>query len=637
MKYPEQDILFSCFYIYVLLVDSLLMLSVNILIDKSFLPHEAAKKIPLINSGQNIGMVTGGIMVGLLSHFILPTESIILIWPALMIISIVLVLIKQSVSKNLPIYKTPHQKLNTSIRKTPLIQEKSFKLLAITIFFVGITAVISEYIFAYIADITFPNENDLTSFFGFFEATIFTLIIFSNLFITQPIIKWKGLNIGYIFYGIILFIGSLLCIIYPYLLPACLLNGGYLIARSTIYSSSNNLFCSLLKKQEKANIRNDIDGLVFPAGIFVGACILILSQNHVSISQIAVFGLVASLFIILFATKIKKQLCHYFYSILNINNNKQSIMTIESIHAISEIRCTDGGIILLDKLKNEHDVNLKENLILALASYQNALTISALIAEFKTKSDKIQISIIKTLCQFDDYRATHALLSFFRTANFASFDVRIFLIHSLAKTIDKQFCPFLIDDLNSSDERLKSNAVEAIGLLKDPKIIEIIIPFLTDSNNRTRANAIIVLHQFRESKKIALEELDFMFNDKQQSIMISAIYVIGELQLKQYIERLKPLLKSNNINLKLVTVLSLAKIKHDSCIQPIIEVMLSEDKKIIENIINSFHRIPERFRYILLNKLAEKADRNNLIIIKNTMENSKHFFEFEIEIINEKL
>jgi hypothetical protein len=65
--------------------------------------------------------------------------------------------------------------------------------------------------------------------------------------------------------------------------------------------------------------------------------------------------------------------------------------------------------------------------------------------------------------------------------------------------------------------------------------------------------------------------------------------------------------------------------------------MLSEDKKIIENIINSFHRIPERFRYILLNKLAEKADRNNLIIIKNTMENSKHFFEFEIEIINEKL
>ena len=312
-------------------------------------------------------------------------------------------------------------------------------------------------------------------------------------------------------------------------------------------------------------------------------------------------------------------------------------MTIESIHAISEIRCTDGGIILLDKLKNEHDVNLKENLILALASYQNALTISALIAEFKTKSDKIQISIIKTLCQFDDYRATHALLSFFRTANFASFDVRIFLIHSLAKTIDKQFCPFLIDDLNSSDERLKSNAVEAIGLLKDPKIIEIIIPFLTDSNNRTRANAIIVLHQFRESKKIALEELDFMFNDKQQSIMISAIYVIGELQLKQYIERLKPLLKSNNINLKLVTVLSLAKIKHDSCIQPIIEVMLSEDKKIIENIINSFHRIPERFRYILLNKLAEKADRNNLIIIKNTMENSKHFFEFEIEIINEKL
>ena len=78
----------------------------------------------------------------------------------------------------MPIYKTPHQKLNTSIRKTPLIQEKSFKLLAITIFFVGITAVISEYIFAYIADITFPNENDLTSFFGFFEATISALLVY---------------------------------------------------------------------------------------------------------------------------------------------------------------------------------------------------------------------------------------------------------------------------------------------------------------------------------------------------------------------------------------------------------------------------------------------------------------------------
>lgn len=108
----------------------------------------------------------------------------------------------------------------------------------------------------------------------------------------------------------------------------------------------------------------------------------------------------------------------------------------------------------------------------------------------------------------------------------------IFLGNTREKKVIKYFLPFL----NSKDRRIRANAVEGLGKIGDREIIKYVKPLIEDEDNRVKANVAISLWKFDdlrpEVEKLFLE----MIADENKWMKASAMYALGELGLKKFVD-----------------------------------------------------------------------------------------------------
>ncbi len=168
-------------------------------------------------------------------------------------------------------------------------------------------------------------------------------------------------------------------------------------------------------------------------------------------------------------------------------------------------------------------------------------------AELKTKINdtdpSVRIKIIKEAMEKGILGAGQIFHGRLRSRNEKDVKVVATLVHALGKLEYKDAFDTLVLCLKDEDNRVRANAVEAIGLLigregkRDPVIH--LVPFLKDSNNRARANAIIALA--REKNVGIYATLLGMIRSGDMNMQRSAIYAIMELKDSAYYEFLAEL------------------------------------------------------------------------------------------------
>lgn len=120
--------------------------------------------------------------------------------------------------------------------------------------------------------------------------------------------------------------------------------------------------------------------------------------------------------------------------------------------------------------------------------------------------------------------------------------VRATILRALGRLQYQKALPLLVENLRAKDDRCRANAVDGLRFLQDRDGLKQVIPLLHDKNNRVRANAVLAL---RDEKTAGIyASLLNLIRSEDESLLLSAIYVIMELDDPDYYEFLYDLEKS---------------------------------------------------------------------------------------------
>jgi len=135
--------------------------------------------------------------------------------------------------------------------------------------------------------------------------------------------------------------------------------------------------------------------------------------------------------------------------------------------------------------------------------------------------------------------------------------VRAALISTLKNFIDKQQAGILSRFLNDPDNRVRSNTIEALEVLKVEESIPSLFSALSDPDNRIRAAAAKALQSFGEEKVFA--ELKKMLESHEEWMKGSAIYALSHIQAGEAIELLVEAARvSNHAETRIKAIIALA-------------------------------------------------------------------------------
>lgn len=109
-------------------------------------------------------------------------------------------------------------------------------------------------------------------------------------------------------------------------------------------------------------------------------------------------------------------------------------------------------------------------------------------------------------------------------------------IEALGNLRDPRVVPHLVPWLKHADTRLRANTVEALGKMETDLALTYLIPHLRDPDNRCRANAVLALR--RSGRVNVYKTLETMLASPSASMQDSATFCLGQMGLGTEVFRL---------------------------------------------------------------------------------------------------
>ncbi|MCM2279756.1 MAG: HEAT repeat domain-containing protein [Oligoflexia bacterium] len=204
------------------------------------------------------------------------------------------------------------------------------------------------------------------------------------------------------------------------------------------------------------------------------------------------------------------------------------------------------------------------------------------------------VTAVGKLASPNDPRAVDALLSCLKSEK--SEKVLSSLIAAAGRICSSERILEIVPYLDSPNERIVANAIEALAQARDPRCSDLILPKLNSRNNRIKANAAMAL--FAAGHVEVIDTLKPMLMHSDHLMRSSAAFAIGELtliaeyssllrrwrhhdemmkmflaELQECVPMLVALLKDNEPIVRRQAVIALGKIKDKSAVLPIIEMV----------------------------------------------------------------
>lgn len=177
-----------------------------------------------------------------------------------------------------------------------------------------------------------------------------------------------------------------------------------------------------------------------------------------------------------------------------------------------------------------------------------------LIKALKHEEPIVRGRVARILGEIGDNKAVHSLIKLVKseTDNY----VLSSSIKALAMLGDKNAVNTLIEKLDALEGKVRKEAAQALGDLKDTGAMEPIKKYYNESSEEERIWATYALIKLGQKDLIHTLE-----DNLKEEVFISAINVAGELKLKESAPILLELLQnSKNINIKIEVIKSLAEI-----------------------------------------------------------------------------
>jgi len=303
------------------------------------------------------------------------------------------------------------------------------------------------------------------------------------------------------------------------------------VTENCLYMPSNQMIFSSFMGRFRNELRSlqslfyyTIAGIPF---FFIFPYTRWLSETH---EREVILGLILACLSISFLAlrRFRKRFIQIMYQFVESGSKTASIMAVQTL---SFLRPKNYLEKMKTLLQEDPKKLLRKTIILGLGYSQHQDSLGYVIKEFHSEKEEIQIAVLDALSASKQYGAVQFMINIILAhQKVKSLRVRLNATSVLASMYGKKAIPFLLNGLESSDERLIANTLETLSLYKDKSLIPYFSRFLASPNNRIRSNAYMGLATFKATRTLYLSFIQDCLKEQNPSLLSSALYVVGHLK-----------------------------------------------------------------------------------------------------------
>ncbi|MBT6178233.1 MAG: hypothetical protein HOI23_13390 [Deltaproteobacteria bacterium] len=137
---------------------------------------------------------------------------------------------------------------------------------------------------------------------------------------------------------------------------------------------------------------------------------------------------------------------------------------------------------------------------------------------------------------------------------------------------------FVIDELNSEDDRVVANAIDGLSHLTYPGVVHLLEPYLKHETPRIKANTIVALWKYPKSRFRVRAAITSMLYSENIKHTVSAIYAAGKVNDSNYVEFIKSQLPSEDPGLQRIILIALLNLGETQYIPQVVDLMLGDNE-----------------------------------------------------------
>tara|TARA_R110002050_G_scaffold100580_1_gene208120 strand:+ start:63771 stop:66605 length:2835 start_codon:yes stop_codon:yes gene_type:complete len=543
--------------------------------------REAKRVFGFIGAGAIAGGIFGGYLTSLLTT-IINTENLLFV--AAFLLSFCLP-ITRYIWKNEVVKLNPFQVVLRSNPKgdSPISLIKQSKLLTYIAVVIGISVLIAklvDYQYSDYASRLIQNQDDLTSFFGFWFSTLSVISLLVQLFLTKKIVGTFGVGKSLLWLPSGILLGSILLLVVPQLWVVIFIKVVDGSLKQSVNKAATELLSIPIPIEIKKKTKTFTDVVVDSLATGLAGFILIFFINGLDISSTYISLIIIILICVwlYFIYHLKEEYIVAFKALLEVSTVKKDKSSKKEIPITSIIDTvvrvlntgTEGQILhMLQKILEVKDERFFVSIKKLLAHESKKVRALAIENLYFLKTENLSDQI-ETMVHDEDQQVT--------TAAF-----RYLLKKYTNNTVD------LFDKYLNSDDKTISNAA-LLGLSYELR------------NNEQLKQRFSIENRLEK----ALQQYADLTNEEDKVNKILAILeAIGNVKIVQFYEVISEHIKSNNSAIQQVAILSASKTLDNQFIAVIISNLSGKETR--ETAINALFNYGEHIIDILTKKVKDDA------------------------------
>ncbi|MCB0743176.1 MAG: hypothetical protein KDC67_04670, partial [Ignavibacteriae bacterium] len=600
VNFLDGWVLYS-FYIWVALFSVLSASQFWIFANLIFNAREAKRLFGFIGAGAIAGGIFGGYLTSILAE-IIGSENLILI--SIFMLSWCIPIINSLWKNNVINYQSNirQKKTTKTFFDHPLKLIRSSKHLTYLALIVGISVIVArlvEFQFSAIASYEMPNEDELTSFFGFWFSNMNIISLIIQLFLTRRVVGVFGVGTSLFFLPAGIFVGTFAVFVYPHLWSAILLRISDGSLKQSINKSSMELLALPVPVEIKNQTKSYIDIFVDSIATGLGGIILITLSSgfDISIRYISLGSLVLLFIWIYIVFQVRKEYLNSFKIKLEQNKSgapQQSYdLNNESIL---------GGIIKVLKTGSEGHIIHTLKLIKEIQNERLLPTLESLIQH---PSSEIQLEVLRNIYFYKTHNYNHEVENLINDPNE---EVREEAFHYLFEHSPENSIELMEKYINHSSQEIRNSALVSLAIeIKDN-------PYLKERFNLEN----VVTEKLNQiNSGVAIEDLE------QEKITAGKVIAIANLS--NLYSQLKIFLNDKSMRVVNSTIRSISYVLHSEFIPLLIEKLYQQEttKASIYTLTNYGESALGLLSKKLIDSQTDKQTKRNIIEIIGNIKNEE--------------
>lgn len=284
-----QGLFYYAMYIWVAIFGLLTASQFWILANLAYNVRQAKRVFGFIGAGAIAGAIFGGYLTSLLANFV-DTENFLFLAAAFLVVCIPLTRTTWSREiRPLNVYQRSARKTKTPessyqlIRKSPLLTQ-----IAIVVGIGVIVAKLVDYQYSDYASRLIPDQDELTSFFGFWLSSLSMVSLMIQLFLTKRIVGTFGVGASLLWLPAGVLLGSLLLLLIPELWVVVFIKIVDGSLKQSVNKSAMELLSIPVPLEVKKTTKTFIDVVVDSIATGIAGLILIFFINGLNLPVQAV-------------------------------------------------------------------------------------------------------------------------------------------------------------------------------------------------------------------------------------------------------------------------------------------------------------------------------------------------------------